>query len=263
MLSDSPVRTALVSSLWRHPVKSMRGQRVAELDFDELGVVGDRAYGVLNRESGTILSAKREGRLLEASAEYRSGVLVVTLPSGEEFRPGTHLDEELSLWLGYPVALVIAATFGVPTFESPEDFERDDSQVVSWEGTAGRFVDESALHILTSSELEGLSRERPELNWDVRRFRPNIVVDDAKASLDTSPLRSIQVGEIVIEITKPCSRCVMTTRPQPEGLDRELDVLRHVSRHHDGNVGGRAVVVRPGVVREGDVVRNREPYSAS
>ncbi len=233
----------------------MQGQKVGELDFDAWGVVGDRAHGVLNRESGTILSAKREGRLLEATAEYRSGVLVVTLPTGEEFRQGTHLDDELSSWLGYPVALVIAATFGVPTFESPEDFERDDSHVVTWEGTSGRFVDESALHLLTSSELVRLSHERPELTWDVRRFRPNIVVDDAERSLDTSTQRRIQVGEVVIEITKPCSRCVMTTRPQPGGLDRQLDVLRHVSRHHDGNVGTRAAVARPGVVREGDEVR--------
>jgi len=259
VLTDSSPQTATVSSLWRYPVKSMQGQKVGEVDFDLLGVVGDRAYGVLNRESGTILSAKREGRLLEAVAEYRSGVLVVTLPSGEEFRQGTRLDGELSSWLGYPVALVIAATFGVATFESPEDFERDDSPVVSWEGTRGRFVDESPLHLLTSSELERLSRERPELKWDVRRFRPNIVVDDGEGSLDTPPQCSIRLGEVVIEITKPCSRCVMTTRPQPGGLDRELDVLRHVSRHQDGNVGTRATVVRPGVVREGDEVRMREP----
>jgi uncharacterized protein len=259
VLTDSLPRTARVSSLWRYPVKSMRGQRVGDVDFDSLGVVGDRAYGVLNRESGTILSAKREGRLLEAAAEYRSGVLVVTLPSGEEFRQGAHLDDELSSWLGYPVALVIAATFGVATFESPEDFERDDSDVVSWEGIQGRFVDESALHLLTLSELKRLSRERPELKWDVRRFRPNIVVDDGEGDLDTSPQRGIHVGDVVIEITKPCSRCVMTTRPQPGGLDRQLDVLRHVSRHHDGNVGTRATVVRPGVVREGDEVRICEP----
>ena len=255
MITDSPSRTATVSSLWRYPVKSMQGQEVGELDFDSSGVAGDRAYGVLNTESGTILSAKREGRLLEAAAEYRSGVLIVTLPSGEEFRHGTRLDDELSSWLGYRAALVSATTFGVPTFESPEDFERDDSQVVSWEGTRGCFVDESALHLLTSSELRRLSSERPELKWDVRRFRPNILVDDAEGNLDTSPQRRIQIGEVVIEITKPCSRCVMTTRPQPGGLDRQLDVLRHVSRHHEGNVGTRATVVRLGAVREGDEVR--------
>lgn len=255
MLTDSTLPVATVSSLWRYPVKSMQGERVRELSFDASGVVGDRAYGVVNRESGTVLSAKREGRLLEAAANYRSGVLVVTLPSGEEFRQGTRLDSELSSWLGYRVALVIAATFGVATFESPEDFERDDSPVVSWEGTGGRFVDESPLHLLTSSELDRLSRERPELTWDVRRFRPNILVDDGGRSLDTSPPRCLQLGEVVIDITKPCSRCVMTTRPQPGGLDRELDVLRHVSRHQDGNVGTRASVARSGVVREGDEVR--------
>lgn len=250
---------ARVSSLWRYPVKSMQGQKVDEADLDSLGVAGDRAYGVLKRESGTILSAKREGRLLEATAEYRSGVLVVTLPSGEEFHPGTRLDDELSSWLGYPVTLVMAATFGVPTFESPEDFERDDSEVVTWDGMKGRFVDESALHLLTTSELERLTRERPDLNWDVRRFRPNIVVDDAEGSLDTSPPRSIQLGDVVMEIIKPCSRCVMTTRPQPGGLERELDVLRHVSSHHDGDVGARATVVRAGLLRVGEEVRILSP----
>jgi hypothetical protein len=255
MLDVASPRTVRVSSLWRYPVKSMQGQKVGEMDFDLAGVEGDRAYGVLRRESGTILSAKREGRLLEATADLRSGVLVVTQPSGEEFHEGVRLDDELSSWLGYPVALVLAATFGAARFESQEDFERDDSGVVSWEGTGGRFVDESALHLLTTSEIERLSIERPDLDWDVRRFRPNIVVDDGEGSLDTSPLRRIQMGEVEIEIVKPCSRCVMTTRPQPGGLDRQLDVLRHVSRHHDGNVGSRARVASPGVVREGDEVK--------
>jgi hypothetical protein len=255
MLDVASPRTAKVSSLWCYPVKSMQGQKVGETDFDLSGVVGDRAYGVLRCESGTILSAKREGRLLEATAELRSGELVVTLPSGEELPEGVRLDEELSTWLGYPVALVLAATFGAATFESQEDFERDDSGVVSWEGTGGRFVDESALHLLTNSELERLSIERPDLRWDVRRFRPNIVVDDGEGSLDTPPQRRIQIGEVEVEIVNPCSRCVMTTRPQPGGLDRQLDVLRHVSRHHDGNVGSRARVASPGVVREGDEVR--------
>lgn len=258
MLPDSSLQSATVRSLWRYPVKSMQGHMVPALDFDAWGVVGDRAYGVLNRESGTILSAKREGRLFEAAADYRSGVLVVTLPGGEEFHQGTRLDDALSLWLGYPAALVIAATFGVPTFESPEDFERDDSELVTWEGTRGRFVDESALHLITTSQLERLSHERPELTWDVRRFRPNIVVDDGDGSFVAPPLSIVRIGEVVIEITKPCSRCVMTTRPQPGGLDRELDVLRHVSRHHDGNVGERARVLTPGVVREGDEVTTGE-----
>jgi MOSC domain-containing protein YiiM len=46
----------------------------------------------------------------------------------------------------------------------------------------------------------------------------------------------------------------MTTRPQPEGLDRELDILRHTIRFHDNTVGLRAWVVRAGTVRVGDEV---------
>ena len=53
---------------------------------------------------------------------------------------------------------------------------------------------------------------------------------------------------------KGCTRCVMTTRPQPEGLDRELDILRHTIRFHDNTVGLRAWVVHAGTVRVGDEV---------
>jgi hypothetical protein len=47
----------------------------------------------------------------------------------------------------------------------------------------------------------------------------------------------------------------MTTRAQPEGLDRELDILRHAIRFHDNTVGLRAWVVHAGTVRVGDEVR--------
>ena len=258
MPDDATTRNANVASLWRYPVKSMQGQRLSELRVESSGVAGDRAYGVLKRESGTILSAKREGRLLDAAAELRAGVLVVTLPSGEEYHEGGRLDHALSEWLGYPVALVVASTFGVATFESPVNFERDDSEVVTWEGHQGRFVDESALHLLRSQEMAQLSSERPDLQWDVRRFRPNVVVDDGEDALCLDARRRVGIGEVEVEIEKPCSRCVMTTRTQPGGLERQLDVLRHVSRAHDGSVGTRARVLRPGVVREGDDVRPLE-----
>ncbi len=232
----------------------MQGERLEEIECERTGVVGDRAYGVLNRETGTILSAKREGRLLEASARLREGVLIVTLPTAEEYHLGSRLDDALTAWLGYSVTLTAATTFGIPTFESPEDFEHDDSRIVSWEGTSGRFVDESALHVLTTSNLEQLSRERPELNWDVRRFRPNVVVDDRRGSCDARVGRRLRTGDVDLLVVKQCSRCVMTTRPQPGGLERELDILRHVSRQHGGDVGVRAAVERGGAVRVGDEV---------
>ncbi|MCU1363004.1 MAG: hypothetical protein JWM55_832 [Acidimicrobiaceae bacterium] len=242
-----------IGSLWRYPVKSMQGESLNELRCESNGVAGDRSYGVLDVESGTVLSAKREGRLLEAAAHWRAGVLVVRLPDGNEFHHGSLLDEALSDWLGRRVRVVLAATYGRATFQSPEDFEHDDSALVSWEGTSGSFVDESALHFLTTGDLRRLSKERPDLQWDVRRFRPNIVIDSPH-SVKVVPGGGISLGEVEIEMVKACSRCVMTTRAQPGNLERQLDVLRHVSRTHHGEVGARAWIKRAGSLRVGDEV---------
>lgn len=228
----------------------MAGDEHGELEIGATGVAGDRAYGVLDHHSGTVLSAKREGRLLEARAALVEDVLVVTLPSGERFERGPKLDEALSQWLGRSLSVVVAAAFGRATFECPEDFERDDSEVVSWQGVAGSFVDESPLHILSVADLARLGEERPDLTWDVRRFRPNIVVDDAHGVLEAG--RRLRVGAAEVEVTGGCTRCVMTTRSQPGGLGRELDVLRHVARHHDNVVGWRARITTPGRVGVGD-----------
>lgn len=242
-----------VDALWRYPVKSLRGEQLEELDVAARGVEGDRAYGVMDRATRTVLSAKREGRLFEAGASFRDGEVAITLPDGRAYGRGTALDEALSHWLGREVALVEAATFGAATFQIPEDFERDDSALLSWEGVEGSFVDESELHLLSTGDLAALAGERPDLHWDARRFRPNLV-------LAGDPLDGLEPGDVLAvgatrwEITKGCSRCVMTTRPQPGGLARELDVLRHVARRHDGVVGWRARVVHAGRVRRGDPV---------
>jgi len=244
---------ARVQSLHRYPVKSMQGEIRGELACTPNGVVGDRAYGVQDLESGTILSAKREGRLLEAAAYFTDGVLGVRLPDGEEFREGSRLDGALSNWLGRAVRLVPAATYGVATFQATDNFEDDESPLHSWEGQSGSFVDESPLHLITTGDLARLAQERSDLTWDVRRFRPNVVVE-SDASIDPTPGHRLSLGAIEVEVLKPCYRCVMTTRPQPGNLERELDILRHVSRAHDGAVGVRAWTIRAGTVRVGDVV---------
>ena len=68
------------------------------------------------------------------------------------------------------------------------------------------------------------------------------------------PGQKILVGGIELEVTKGCTRCVMTTRAQPGGIERQLDILRHVIAVHDNQVGFRAAVTRAGAVRVGDTV---------
>jgi uncharacterized protein len=253
MLDHEGLGGARIQSLWRYPAKSMQGEPCSELRCEANGVTGDRSYGVLDIESGTVLSAKREGRLLEAAAFFSSGVLGVRLPDGGEFHQGSLLDDALSEWLGRPVKVVLAATYGAAMFQAHEDFEHDESALVSWEGQNGSFVDESPLHLLTTGDLALLAEERPDLQWDVRRFRPNIVVESPEI-IGATPGQRLVLGEVEIEILKACSRCVMTTRAQPGNLERQLDILRHVSRAHDGDVGVRAGISHAGTLRVGDKV---------
>ncbi len=245
--------TVRIESLWRYPVKSMQGETCDELRIDWTGVLNDRGVGVLDLDNGTILSAKREGRLLQASASLTSSGLEVTLPDGRREVRGGALDEELSRWLGRRVALVDAVTHGTGTFEAPDDFEDDASPLHRWRGPAESFVDSSSLHLLERAELTRLIRERPELQWDVRRFRPNIVVDSVTSPVDWAvPGTRLRLGGVDIEVEKGCARCVMTTRAQPGDLARQLDILRHVSAVHGNDLGVLARVLSPGVVRVGD-----------
>jgi uncharacterized protein len=245
-----------VIGLWRYPVKSMQGEARAEVRLSGVGVTGDRSFGVLDVASRTIISAKRDGRLLEATARFCGEELLVGPPGGDELGPGTALDDRLSQWLDRPVRLVPASGYGTPTFEGPDDFERDDSEVHSWDGQMGSFVDESPLHLVTTGDLAELAAERPELQWDLRRFRPNVLVEAPPGAFcPPVPGQRILLGDVELQMEKGCTRCVMTTRPQPGGIERQLDILRHVMRAHDNQVGFRASVVREGTVRIGDTVR--------
>jgi uncharacterized protein YcbX len=240
--------------LFRYPVKSLQGEPRTALDAKHDGIGGDRRFGVLDESSGTVISAKREGRLLFASARLDEGVPTVLVPGAGEFEPGVALNDALSEWLGRSVHLVSADRHGPGTFECPIDFESDDSEPVRWEGPDYSFVDSSQVHVLTTSSVHMLEGERPDLDWSLQRFRPNIVIE----APDRGPLemgwigRQVRIGSAVLEVDKPCSRCVMTTRPQPGGRERQLDILRHVSTNHESSVGVLAHVVVPGTIRTGD-----------
>ena len=88
--------------------------------------------------------------------------------------------------------------------------------------------------------------------WDVRRFRPNLLV--AGGDEDSWIGSAITVGTTRLDVVKPIDRCVVTTRPQPGGIDRDLDVLRTVNRDRAGNLGVGAMVTGGGAIAVGDEI---------
>ena len=238
-----------VVELWRYPLKSMLGERLDAAQLGPTGVSGDRRFALRDPATGHVLSAKKFSMLLRARASGRIGGVRVTLPDGRAFAVGDpDAPAELSQWVGRPVEIV-AARGG----ESRPVIEGDEGV---FRGRAGGFFDSSAVHVVTTSSLAALTAMHPSGRFDPRRFRPNIVLETAEPGFveETWVGSTVRIGDVDLEVTKPCRRCVMTTHAQEELLvDR--DILRTVIARNDEVVGVYGIVRRDGTVRLGDEAR--------
>jgi uncharacterized protein YcbX len=251
--------TMTVLELWRYPVKSMQGERVERVELRPGGGVdGDRCWGVVDQSDGKILSAKRWGRLLEASARPDGDEVVVTLPDRSEHRsddPGVHAT--LSAWLDRDVRLERAPTDRALAFDMGTD-PTDDATAADfqWSGPPGRFVDLADVHLLSTASLTQAAGEHPDGQWDVRRFRPTALLtsEDGGYAEDAWVGSKVQIGGATIDVLMATMRCAMPTRPQPGGLERDLDISKTLQRAHDNNLGIYANVAVSGPVSVGDGV---------
>ena len=245
-----------VTELWRHPVKSLQGEPLDAAVIEDSGLSGDRRWGILDCETGMVLTARRQPSLLLASSRQTDTGVELRLPDGEVLdAPSAEADDALSTWIGRPVALVQADSVGVGIGEYFEDATDDSSAVVSWTMPPGRFVDALPLLVVTTASLRRGRALHPDGAWETRRFRPNIVVDvegDGWVE-DAWCGRTVFIGTAAVQPAVPCERCTMVTRPQP-GLDRDLDVFKALARHHGATFGVWTTVQTPGVVRVGDEV---------
>ncbi len=252
-----------VLELWRHPVKSLQGEQLDEAVLESGGLVGDRGWGIRDLATGNILTARREPVLLLAGARLTDdGQPRITLPDGTELvGTGDDTDRVLTAWIGRPVRLVAAAESDPGTAEFFVDPLDDTGAAGTWTMPAGgHFVDTLPLLLVTTASLRQGGVEHPQGQWDVRRFRPNVLVETEGTGWqeDAWCKHTAQVGDgsrgAELAVRARCTRCTMVTRPQPGGLDRDLDMFRTLSRSHDSTLGVWARVQAPGTIRVGDPV---------
>jgi uncharacterized protein len=233
-----------VLELWRYPVKSLQGERLAEAAIDALGIAGDRRWALFDRDTGLGLTARRVPELLFGASRLRAdGGVEVVLPDGTV----TADEAILSEWLGRRVELRAATEEGeAPTYEAPtDDLAPDPAEWMQWEGAPGPFHDSPRIRLsLVSTGTLG--------TWDRRRFRANVVLDGEGE--DELPGRGADLGEVRLQFGRGIGRCVMTTRPQAGGIARDTSVLKTIHRERDGLFAVRAAVLTAGTVRTGDVL---------
>ncbi|MFT4987295.1 MAG: hypothetical protein ACI9BK_000062 [Acidimicrobiales bacterium] len=235
-----------VSEIWRYPIKSVGGERVSVATVTDLGVLGDRAWGIFDVDTGTVLTARRTPALLFASAALTGADVALTLPDGTAVNSADDTcNEQLSAWLDRPVELRAAGADG-GTYEVPLDFENDENWV-SWQGPGGAWHDSKA------SRISLVSRDTLR-DWDQRRFRANVILNGAGE--DDLIGVHIDLGTTELDVRKAIDRCVIVTRPQP-GLERDLDVLRTINAERSTSLSIGALVVTEGTISEGDAIRLR------
>jgi uncharacterized protein YcbX len=269
-----------VGALWRFPVKSMQGEPIHEAELTERGVVGDRAYALVDVDSGKVVSAKSvrlfpdllrcQARFVEAPrADADVSIVQITLPDGTTVRSDApDIDAALSRALRREVRLASTAPedFTIdmyhPDIEGVDPAGRRDMTVEQRLGSAifaqmgipspvpvGAFFDAFPMSILTTSTLDKLSQISPKSLFDLRRFRMNLIVSTEEVGFVENHWigSALQVGGSVrLRPTMPDSRCVMTTLAQPDLLN-DPEVLRTLVRHNRLDVGGGAPVPCAGV----------------
>jgi uncharacterized protein YcbX len=194
-----------ISQVWRYPVKSMAGERLAGAWIGARGIPGDRGWAVFDEERQGVTNAKRLPSLRALRPRY------LEEPHDGEASPEVEIRdadgapvsvEQLSALLGREVSLRALGPIGAAAArrlklsEEPSEVIRVLSGLEPGEPEPDyaaypderltllrqdNFFDAMPIHLLTRTTLATLARIAPESTWDPRRFRMNLLVEGDSA----------------------------------------------------------------------------------
>jgi uncharacterized protein YcbX len=208
--------TLTVGALWRYPVKTLAGEPLDAAELTTNGIVGDRVVHVRGPEG--VRTSRRHHNLL--------GLHATLGPDGEPLVDGLP-------WNSPEVLGRVRAAAGA------------DAMLARYDGPE-RF-DVLPLLVATDGAVAAFGR-------DVRRLRPNIVIDGVDG-LDEFAWAGaeLHIGDAIVALDSRRGRCPMTT-VDPDTLDVDREVLKDIIRRFDGKLALNADVVRPGTIRVGEPV---------
>ncbi|MDP8909717.1 MAG: MOSC domain-containing protein [Chloroflexota bacterium] len=245
------------------PVKGLRLQHRDEVELDESGVPGDRAFFVVD-ERGVMVSASRLGPLVAVVPEHdaQAQTLSLRFPGGEEAAGRVELGEPESVRF-YGLGLRVRPVRGPFSEALSRHCGRELRLVAAPPERPG--VDRGRDGAATLVSVASLERLRVQAAApepvDPRRFRMTFGVDGLDAHEEDGWInRDVRVGDALLRVSGNVGRCALTTR-QPETGVVDFKTLHHLQEYR-GDVptteplpfGVHARVLRPGRVRVGDTV---------
>jgi len=276
---------ASILNIYRYPVKSMMGETLSEVDIGEAGIPGDRGWAVRDEKRGGIRGGKKIPQLMTLTAQSGPTAPLITAPDGDSASASTEgINEWLSEKLNHPVTLwpLLPADQldhyrrGAP---DTEDFEQElravfgrlpeeplpdltgFEELLEFESPPGTYFDAFPISIMSQQSLATMNQLEGESRFDVRRFRPNLLVDipDTNHPFPEQAWvgKTVSLGSVQLKIDMTCPRCSMTTHGFDD-LPRDTEIMRKLVNHSDGNLGIYASVQRRGQISVNDHIEISE-----
>ncbi len=254
-----------IESIWRYPVKGMRGEEIPHVYTAYTGLMGDRIYGVVAADGSPghpWHTGRNQNEFVLYNARYASS---------EELLLPKNLDASYGEWPpGIDPIYPDADAFKV-NVETPEGVTYDDIEnpafIADLEKLTGRslrlHVTQRGQHDCRPLSIFSLSAaaklgEEIDMNIDKRRFRANFYVewdnqDDPYFEFSLVG-KTLKIGDrLEVAIVERDPRCKMITL-DPDTAEETPRLLRHLARKHAGDAGVFAAVLQRGRVNKGNPI---------
>jgi uncharacterized protein len=261
-----------LTSLTLYPLKSCAGLSVTQAALEPLGLEHDRRWMAVGPD-GQFMTGRELSALLRIQARPLAGGLVLEAPGMPRLQvPAPPADAprlDVTVWDSTCSAALVDPQadawlthyLGQPARLVHVDARTDRPVSPQYAGREDRvgFADGYPVLVVSQGSLDELNR-RLDVPVPMARFRPNLVVDGCPPFAEDG-WRRIRLGDVELEIVKPCSRCVLiNTEPDSAQPDPRQEPLRTLSTYRRSGAQGpvffgqNAVVRRPGVLRVGEAL---------
>ncbi|NKC16604.1 MAG: MOSC domain-containing protein [Gammaproteobacteria bacterium] len=251
-----------VRSLWRYPVKSMRGQVIEQAFVGYAGIYGDRLYAFRSEKRSAVfpwLTGRELRDMLCYVPRFAHPQRALCPPhwqQAREIEPGLSPIDASADDLALRVETPAGALWPVHDERLLRALEQGAGERLSLTRSDKALTDCRPVSIFSLQSATRLGEELG-LSMDVRRFRANIVVDLPETggfAEDAFVGRRLHLGdEAVVAVVERDPRCAMVTL-HPETGESNPRILKQIVRQHEGRVGVYGAVINQGVVGSGDDV---------
>jgi uncharacterized protein YcbX len=294
------IKVGTVKSVWRYPVKGMAGESLASAELSEMGVSGDRVLAVQDEARQEIQSCKFRPELLRCRAAFTdtpieveaqtdvSASVDVIFPDGDRLNAASpDIHQKISDLLGHRSRLQslrpasddvfyqrfkeddqtwlneLKATFEREPGEPLPDLDNLPEDMQTYVSLLGSFFLVSPCHILTTASVDYLRHKAPSCDWNIERFRPNLVIETLpgmEGLVEQAWIgKRLNIGGVSVYCENTAPRCGAVIREQ-QNITSEPEVLRTIVREATQNLGIYGNINCTGAIKVGDVVYlNNEP----